>query len=497
MRDGEGWSDGQGAVRVEASVRPRYSFGDIVALLGREVLLMLSVFVVVLLLGAVFALTLPKTYTAHSSLLVQLSQEYVYEPRAGDAGRGVAPQKDQVVQSEAEILSSDALKRRVIQAVGLKVIDPKLAAAYQGADAAGRKKIEGSALKIMQKGLSVSTTPDSNVVRIDFKHEDPDSAALILNTLVKEYFSYRKEVFVDAASPALEKEKAAFVERLKTADDAYEGFLKNNGVADFATEKAALAATYQSIFDEHVKSNVQVREIQDQLSTLKAKEVEAPQEIMIQRDLDLSVPADLLKLRSERQDLLSRYTPQSEPIRDIDAKIASLQALAVSNQGVGEKDKRLGANPVRQGLETQRINLEAQLTSMMGRRDELGRQLSEITARQMRLTGLESQYQNLSVQRDVLQANVKDFTTKTEENRASQDLAKAANDDIRVVERAAPPVEARSLRRIVLGLAFAFALFSAICAGLLRVFSRRGLATPGAAERTLDLPVLAVVGRKA
>ncbi len=208
------------------------------------------------------------------------------------------------------------------------------------------------------------------------------------------------------------------------------------------------------------------------------------------------MPSDLLKLRSERQDLLSRYTLQSEPVRDIDAKIASLQALASSSQGVGEKDRRLGANPVRQGLETQRINLEAQLAAVTDQRDELARQLGELATRQIQLSGLESQYQDLSVHRDVLQANVKDFETKSEENRALRDLANASNDDIRVIESASPPVEAKSLRRIMLLLALLFAAFTAICAGLLRVFTRKGLASPDAVVRTLDMPVLATASLK-
>jgi uncharacterized protein involved in exopolysaccharide biosynthesis len=491
MRERQGWSDGRGAPEV-VRLRPAYSGADIVRLLNRERILMMLVFALVLLAGVAVALTLPKTYTAHSSLLVNLSQEYVYEPVAGDAARGVAPQKDQVVQSEAEILGSDELKRRVIRALGVKTIDPKLAAVA----AADPRKAEGKALLELRKALTISTTPDNNVVRLDLKNSDPDAAALILNTLVQQYFAYRKEVFVDAASPALEKEKAAFEQRLKSADDAYEGFLKHNGVADFATEKASLAATYQSIFDERVKAEVQVHELQGQLATLKARETEAPQEITIQRDLDLSVSTDLMKLRQERQDLLSRYTPQSEPVRDVDAKIASLEALAKSSQGVGDKDRRLGANPVWQQLENQRIGLEAQLSAVTDRRDELARQLGELSARQMRLTGLESQYQDLSVQRDVLQANVKDFETKAEQNRALRDLSAISNDDIRVIERASPPVESKSLRRVMFVLALLFAAFTAICVGLLRVFTRRGFATADAAGRTLDLPVLAVASYK-
>ena len=49
----------------------------------------------------------------------------------------------------------------------------------------------------------------------------------------------------------------------------------------------------------------------------------------------------------------------------------------------------------------------------------------------------------------------------------------------------------------MLVLAFLFAAFTALCAGLLRVFLGRRFVTPGSAARTLDLPVLAVAPAKA
>ena len=474
MRDRYGWTGGTGGAQSHAraryaeaeprTVRLRYSMEDIATLLWRERLTMVLAFAVVFLAGLAFALTLPKTYAAHSSLLINLGPEYVYRPKVGDAGAGVAPQKDEVVQSEAEIIGSDELKRRTIQAVGLKVVDPKLAEAWNGADAAKRAEIEG--------------------------------AALILNTLVTTYLQYRREVFTDVATPALQREKAAFEERLKSADAAYEDFLQRNGVADFTGEKAALAATYQSIFDEKYKAEAQLRETQGQLAALKARIGEAPGEIEIQRDIDLSVPQQLLKLKADRQNLLARYLPDAQPVKDIDAQIARLNAMVGSGQGVGEKDRRLGANPVRQSLETSRITLEAQAGALTERRDELNRQLGQVQARQMRLTGLESQYQSLAVERDVLQSNVKNFATRAAENRAAHEMGKSGDDNIRVIERAQPPVDGKSLKKIVFGLALLFALFTAICAGLVRVFSRRGFATASAAERTLELPVLATAPLK-
>ena len=66
-----------------------------------------------------FALTLKTLYPTHSSVLVKLGQEYVYQPRSGDAGRGAVPDNDQMVQSEAEIMGSDAVKMRVVGRLGV------------------------------------------------------------------------------------------------------------------------------------------------------------------------------------------------------------------------------------------------------------------------------------------------------------------------------------------------------------------------------------------
>ena len=92
--------------RGEAPTRPKFAAVDFVSLFWREQFVMLSVFLVIAALGLAAALTLKTTYPARSSLLIWLGQEYVYEPRAGDAARGAVPESDPVIQSEVEILSS-------------------------------------------------------------------------------------------------------------------------------------------------------------------------------------------------------------------------------------------------------------------------------------------------------------------------------------------------------------------------------------------------------
>jgi uncharacterized protein involved in exopolysaccharide biosynthesis len=113
------------------------------------------------------------------------------------------------------------------------------------------------------------------------------------------------------------------------------------------------------------------------------------------------------------------------------------------------------------------------------------------------LLGIEAQYNNLSADRDALQNNIKTFTQRIQENDAQQALSKEGLDDtVRVVEKAAMPDKPRSLKRVILILSFLFAGFTALCAGLLRVYTRKGFASADMAARALDLPVLAQAGMK-
>jgi uncharacterized protein involved in exopolysaccharide biosynthesis len=490
---------GTGGRTAEAEQALRAPTPDLRAalvLMWRERVLMIVVFAVIFALGTAGVLVLPSTFDAHSSLLVGLGQEYVYQPRAGDAARGAVPQVADVVQSEVEILSSDELKRRVIHTLGMDVVAPKLAGRWAASDPVRRRMIEGVVVRNMARSLKIDTTPDTGVVRLTYRGASPDASAQILNTLVDAYLGYRREVLTDPSSPLITREKALFEQKLAVADKAFQDFQSANGIGDFPTEKTALAALHQSIIDDRYKAEASLSEATSRLAALSRGLAAIPSEIELQRDLDLTAPDKLMQLKIDRRDLLSRYKPGAAPVKEIDAKIAALEAFIAQPGSSTDREKRMGANPVRQEVARERIDLEAQAAAARRRRDELTRQLEDVTRRQQHLAELESRYQALTTERDVLQASVRNFEQRAEEAQAAQELAKNGDDSVRVVERAAPPVEAQSLKRPLFVLALLFALFSAACAGLIRGFLRGGFTAPAEAGRVLDLPVLATVPLK-
>ncbi len=486
------------APRTTAVIRPQLELKDILGLLLREILLMAVVFVCIFAAGVVVALKMPSTYTANADLVMQLGQDYVYNPTTNDAARGATATIDQVVQSESAILNSDELKRLVIAKVGYKVVLPETPALWNPAGPAQKAEADAAALKVMQGGLGVSTAPANSVVQLSFKHANAMSAALILNTLIDTYIDYRRShVYADDRGPALERQRQNFDDQLTTADQEYQQFLAQNGVGDFEAARATYSKVYDTAMSNLYDTQAQIatdeaklKEIDDNLSTL------AP-EVSTERDLDLTVPNKIAALQETRQELLGRYQPTAQPVKDIDAQIASLQAMMTSGGGIGEQSHKLGANPVYQTVVGQKLDVEAELSSLRGRQQELQDQISQVTGKQQAMTGIEAEYNDLATKRDALQKNIDGFTQKIQENDATRSMAKTSDDTVRVVERASVPAKPKSFKRVVLMMSFLFAGFTALCAGLLRVYTRKGFVNADMASKVLDLPVLATAGKKA
>ncbi|HLY80704.1 MAG TPA: Wzz/FepE/Etk N-terminal domain-containing protein [Caulobacteraceae bacterium] len=474
----------------EWPLHSRYALADVPTLLWRERWLMLAVFLVIAVVGAVFALTLKTVYPAHSSVLVKLGQEYVYQPRSGDAARGAVPDNDQMLQSESEIMGSDALKLRVVRRLGVGKVAPNQAAAYAAASPEGRDLIAAKVADSIGRSLKLETAPALPVIRLTYDDQDPQRAALVLNTLLEEYLVYRREVLMAPTAGALDAQRRAFAQRLAEEDAAYQTFLSTNQIGDFEADKASLSQLAAQIEQQQLSTDAALKEKAGRIGAIGAELDTLSPEAGMYRDADPTASAKLADLRVQREALLSRYKPDAQPVKDMDAQIAQLESGIAAGRTSTKGAERTGPNPVYQTFETEKLQLAAEIAGLRQTAATLADEMAQLTERRLRLAQLEPQYQSLNLSRDALQSNVKDLTAKAEETEASQQIAQATNDNIRIIERATPPVQGKSLRKPVLLLALAFAAFSALCAGLLRMFLRPGMPTPASAGRTLDLPVL-------
>ena len=472
------------------TVRPRYGFLDVVGLLFRELLLMTVVFLLVFAIGTAAVLTLKKSYTATASVYAGVGQEYVYQPRVGTTERGQPLEADAVAQSEAQILGSLAVKQKTVEALGADAI------LGPGAGGTPAEK-KAAALKALDAGLGVGTTAGSAIISVSYAASDPARAATVLNAVIDQYLVQRRSVFRDRATPAIAAQREAFEDDLARADAAYQAFMTSNNIADFATAKAALAANYQTKSAEVLSLRAELNQATQRLNTLEAQLAQQPAEVVLQQDLNVSAQNQILDLRTQREALLSRYTPDAQPVKDIDQQIADLQAYVATGTTVGAKEVRTGPSTIFTTIETARITAAADRDGLAARLAVAERQLGQLRSRLADLTRLESTNATLAGNRELLTANIREFQQREIQARADNALVAAGADNVTVIERAEAPTRGSSLKAPLLALVFLFAAFTALCVGLLRVFTRRGYVTPASTGRTLEMPVLAVAPMKA
>ncbi len=488
----EAEASGAGRWAAPWGERPSLSVADVLAGFWRAWPTMLTTFLLIALLGLAAASTLKRSYTANSSLLVRLGDAYVYNPRVGDAARGATPQSDEVIQSEVEILGSSSLKEKVIDDIGVGRLAPKLAPEYAHGDAARKRAIMGMLIRQLQAGLKIITTPDSPVVRLTYRAGDPELAAEVLNTLIDEYLRFRRGVLAPRDAQVIGAQRQAFEQQLAQVSGDLRKFLTDAGVGDFDVDRTAQGQLYASLLTESYAVQAQLSETEARLGVTAGEAARAPSEIGLFRDVDHAAADRLTQLRINRQDLLSRYRPGAGPVQQADEQIAKLQAAIAAGQAQGAGAQRVGVNPIYQTLVTDRDQLQAQAASLRSRKAALVAELAQVSARRERLAALDPAYQDLVRRRDSLANQVRAFLQREQESQAEQAVSEKSADSVRVIERAYVPSQGVSLQRPAMAASLAFALFAALCAGLAQALLGRGFPTRRSAERTLEMPALAV-----
>ena len=144
---------------------------------------------------------------------------------------------------------------------------------------------------------------------------------------------------------------------------------------------------------------------------------------MLYHDADPTAQSKLADLKVQREQLLSRYKPDAQPVKDMDAQIAQLEAGIAAGRTQSKGAERTGVNPVYQTFQTEKLQLAAEVDGLRQTGATLTDEMSRLTERRLRLARLEPQYQALSLDRDALQTNVKDLAAKADESEASDGIA--------------------------------------------------------------------------
>lgn len=484
---GEGNSGTPGTgERSAGMVRPRLGALDFAVHLWRAKWLMGVVFLPLLALGLLGAMLLPKTYTSTARLMVSLGDEYVYRPSVGEtAAAGFAsPEIEALVQSELELIRSPVVAQAALAKVTLARAYPEIAGSCKP-ELCDREGVEA-----IGESLKAGGTPKNPVMIATFEHRNPAMSAEMLNAIVEAYLAYRADIFTDDRTDRFREQRQRFEQDLAEADQAIRAYLIDNNLTNLAAERDTLRQLYQSASSELLVTQSRVRQLESQLANYKRQIKDIAPEVDLYVE-DSSQQA-LVELKMEREEKLSRYRSDSRVIRELDKRIEQAEAFLETRAGPGGVVRR-GPNPLYQQVESSIAMLESEVQALLSQETELKSQIAGFEQRQRRLVELEPSLQELERSREVAERSVKAFAEREVEERARGELTQGSVNNIRLLEPAAAPLKGSSLRMPAAILAILFAGFTALVAGVAHALTRSGFATPGSAERTLGLPVLASI----
>lgn len=460
---------------------------DVIALAWSEKGFIALVFAVLFALGVAASLTMLKpTYQAHSTLMILQGDN----PTPATAGSGDAFILAQVMQSESQLLSSATVLRRTLDAIGAEQI---LGEVVPG-DA------DTAALKTLSNSFSLAREPNSSAIDASYSANSATRSALVLNAIIDAYLAYREEVLIETGVAGLTVRRNQANASVQAAQAARDEFLLQHDLSNFEVEQQTTDALVGDLTDRVNTSSANLESARSGAAAIRARLRSVPENIELY--VENGIDGVLLDRQSERARLLSRYQAGAPAVVAIDREIAAIETFLASGTANGRGQSRTGPNPVRQSLETDLATREANAQAESSLLATLQQQLRVNRDEAARLRQLEPEFTRL--EQNVVAAEQAAAIVAGQEATASARRSSTLGgaDAVRLIDRATPPLQAKSMKKLGLIAAFVMAGGIALFSGLMRGYWRvyigvRAMPAPARQMRSVDGAATAQAGPEA
>jgi uncharacterized protein involved in exopolysaccharide biosynthesis len=293
------------------------------------------------------------------------------------------------------------------------------------------------------RNLSAFVIKRSNIIEVEFQSSNRQWTKNLLDRLMSKYLEFHAHLSHDPEAQQFFDEQATILKgRLETSDNALRAYQLQTGIGDLAEQKRVTIAHISELESQSATAGAQVSGGEQQIAMFESELKTTPERIQKEsrsvQNLALEqLKPQVMQLRAERAELLSRYQPNSQRITEIDAKLASEVGILDRENHLEVNEQTVDSNPVWTTIQTdlkQAIGNVAAQKAMRKKFEE------DITASQQELAALVSNGVNLErLQRQVSadQSAYAVYVQKTEEARTSEALN---SNNLMNVSIAQPPI---------------------------------------------------------
>jgi uncharacterized protein involved in exopolysaccharide biosynthesis len=458
---------------------------ELLSILFKEKRKLIGVFAALSVLVIGYSFLLTPYYEATTRLLVKSGREF--QTRSDPDQPVVAvpsSTKQEIVNSEIQILTSRDLIEAVINKIGIDKLYP------------GAGNMD-AAVRDFSADFRATPVDQADVIDASYRNRDHDVAVAALGAVVELYQQKHADMFADPRYKFLDQQTKQYQEQLDTVVKKETDIRSAKSLFDVDAQRAKLLddrAATNSILEQLKSQSIDAHKRIDFLTNrLKATPALIPGGVSQAEVVD-QAKARLLDLQVKQQQLKERYVGEVKPMQDTDAEIAKLKDFVSRNDPMNRKEwsQRNAAYDDMAVALNRALADAAPLDEQIEMRQQ---QAQQIDARLRDLEAGAAAIGDLERERRVLEELVHTYRTRYEEARMNEDLDRDRVVSISVVQRPDAPLKPAGPHHLPFALAgILIGLVGASGMLLYLLVFRETLITVESVERIVGLPVVASIG---
>ena len=449
-----------------------------------------AVFAFCVLTALVFSLAATSEYRSTALLQIQPGGPNVIDFADVQESAQAAQAYGDFFQTQYGLLASRQLARRTIDKLGLEN-DPWLSGDAARATALGKAKtwitslVSGPAdedeqarrrdkdlLENFADSVVVRPRRKSFLVEVSFASPDPETAQKVTETLADEYIDLTLDQRIQAATQGgnfISKQLAITKARLEESEQQLHEFAKGK-------EIVALDQEEQVIHDRLTSLNTKLTDAQAERIRLEAIYAQAtgpdrdslPD--VVSNPVIEQLKQELAKTRAERAQLGGRFTAEYPPVKDLDARIAELEAT------IGKEIDHL--------ISSIHANYQTALQRESLLRSQLDRQRKLVASYEEKAIDFKIMRRDVDTNRDIYE----DLLRRMKEVQVTEAIRSS---NISLVDHPEVPLEPDSPDLpLNLAVSMMLGLFGGVGLAFFQEYMDDSIASPEDVERFLRLPAL-------
>jgi capsular exopolysaccharide synthesis family protein len=518
---------------VEVEKRtPQSSLRDLYYVLFRHKWKMVLFFFAITVTVTVCTFRAAEIYRSEAKLLVRLGRESVTLDPTATTGQiiGVSRSRESEIISELEILKSRELSEKVVDSIGpeafLKRPDEQLSVEGAARETTRKTRQEirtavkgprsllerldlveplnnrDKAVLGVMKNLDIEMLKNSSIISISFNAQSPELAQ---NVVAKVIGCYLENHIAVHQTPGSHEFFLAQSDHLRSKLVESENELRNlkdeTGISSLEEQRRVILERIGTLEREIEHADSELASSKAKVEALRETLANLPETLLLQETTGYTnYGADqmrdrLYELQLKEQDLLSKYTEESRPVREVRREIAEAQAVLDKEEQTRTQVTQ-GLNTAHQQIQLALLTEQATLTSLRAKLDVQKRQLADAQEGLKTLNDSEVRITRLMREINIEEANYHKYSESLEQARIDHALETGKISNISVVQSATLPIKPiRPRKSLNLALGLLLGILGSIGLAFFYEYLDHSIKTPEEAKDRLQLPTFASIPR--